>query len=160
MSLNEQHNLSGRLTIELHDDKQRCVERHCVDNLITTAGKNLIAQMFSGAVQETPQLVIAVGNGDTSQTVNDTQLEKLLGEADTQTQAPKVVDDGDGGEKVVATVKGTLSALTEGGEQVIKEAGIVFKFLSGDSVLYNRVTFPPVTRSANLQMTMTWEVTF
>ena len=47
MSLHEEQTLSGRLTIELRTPDGRTVTRRQHDNLITTAGKALVA---SGAV--------------------------------------------------------------------------------------------------------------
>ena len=159
MSNNEQHNLSGQLTIVLRDVNGRIRETYCINNLITTAGKNLVAQMFTGAVQEKPDLLIAIGSGVSAANVSDTTLEDQRDEIAATTTGPKTVEQ-DGVEKVVATVTATLPALPEGEEQKLTEAGIIFKFLGGDPVLYNHVTFSPVTRSANLQMTLSWEVTF
>jgi len=159
MSNREQHSLSGRLTIVLHDADGQVHEKRQINNLITTAGKNLVAQMFTGAVQEKPDLVIAVGSGVSAAQVTDTTLQQQRDEVKAKTLGPKTVEQDDT-ERVVATVTATLPELTEGEEQKLTEAGIIFKFLGTDPVLYNHVTFAPVTRSANLQMTLSWEVTF
>lgn len=159
MSNKEQHGLSGTLTIVLHDANGHIKETHRINNLITTAGKNLVAQMFTGAVTEKPELVIAVGSGVNAAKVTDTKLQTQRDEVAATTLGPKMVEQ-DGTERVVATVTATLAELSEGEEQELTEAGIIFKFLGGTPVLYNHVTFSPVTRSANLQMTMSWEVTF
>ena len=159
MSNAEQHGLSGRLTIVLHDANGHIKQTYCVNNLITTAGKNLVAEMFTGAVQEKPDLVIAVGSGVSAANVSDTKLQDQRDEVEANATGPKTVAQEDV-EKVVATVTATLPELAEGEEQKLTEAGIIFKFLGADPVLYNHVTFSPVTRSANLQMTLSWEVTF
>ena len=67
------------------------------------------------------------------------------------------------------TVIATFPARPDATEdQPLQEAGIVLQFpakvhLDGedvDEVLYNRVVFPVVTRTGNLEMSFTWEVLF
>jgi len=45
-------------------------------------------------------------------------------------------------------------------QQALQEAGIVLKLPNREPVLYNRVTFPTVTRTSSLDITLTWEVSF
>ncbi|MFC1747171.1 hypothetical protein ACFL2V_00035 [Pseudomonadota bacterium] len=164
MPVNEQHQLRGRLTITLSNAHGDVVKQHTVNNLITTAGKKLVAEMFSGVIKETPEIKIAIGSGggdgDGKSLANaaDIQLKKHVDSADANISAPKV--EGDIEKSAVATVSAIFESLSPGMEQSISEAGIVFNFVGNPAVLYNRVTFPEVTRNANLQMTMTWEVAF
>jgi len=154
----EQHNLTGCLTITLCDMQGRKVSEKRVNNLITTQGKRLVAEMFSGVVRKVPKIAIAVGEADVVATIVDTQLGKELDKVAATVSEPRVDEEGE--VKVIAKVTALFPELEPDVEQQISEAGIVFDFIGSESVLYNRVTFAPVTRNANLQMTMTWEVTF
>ena len=60
------------------------------------------------------------------------------------------------------TVKATFPVLKSDEPEAISEAGIQLTPAgSGKSaVLYNRVTFPPINRTQNLDMTLSWEVLF
>ena len=61
---------------------------------------------------------------------------------------------------MTASVTATLPATADGTEQPLSEAGILIRLGQKEEVLYNRVTFPVVTRNGNLDLTLTWEVTF
>jgi len=151
--------MSGRLTIVLRDRSGRVVAERRVDNLITTAGKTLMAELFTGAAQGKPELAIAVGGGGNAAAVTDTGLQSRLDEAAAGTPAVKVVTEGNQ-PKIVATVTATLPALSGEQQQALQEAGIVLKLPNREPVLYNRVTFPTVTRTSSLDITLTWEVSF
>jgi len=148
----EQHGMAGRLTLVLRDERGREVERRQVDNLITNAGRNLVAMFFAGKIPVAPTLFIAVGGDDTAAAAGDTGLKAFVAEE----QANNVTVNGG-----VATVTATLRAAGTGDVQPLKEAGIRIK-ISGQPtpVLYNRVTFPVVNKSPNMEMTLSWEVTF
>ncbi len=151
MTITERHGISGRLTILLKDASGNVIGRRQVENVITDAGKNLVANYFTGAIQATPSLTIAVGSdGDTEPSASDTSLGAFLDEAVAVTD---VIDS-------KASVKATLPVRADGDVQELKEAGIRVAIPGGDPVLYNRVTFPVVNRSPNMEMTLTWEVTF
>jgi len=151
--------MRGRLTIVLRNSKGKRVDSLIVNNVITMAGKSLLAQMFTGAAQGQPELSIAVGNGDTVASSDDAALEHKVDEAVATTPAIRFEEE-EGGQKVVATVTATLPATGAGVEQRLSEAGVIIKLPGQGPVLYNRVTFPVVTRTENVEMTMTWEVMF
>ncbi len=151
MSLKEQHGIKGRLTILLRNKDGKVVEERRVNNIITNAGKNLVANYFTGGIQAVPELYIAVGNKDTKADPTDIVLGDFLEEAEANTE----VDEG------TATVTATLPAKGgEGENQELREAGILIHVQGQEPVLYNRVTFPVVNKSGNMEMTLTWEVIF
>lgn len=152
MAENERHGMSGRLTLVLRDEHGREVERRAVKNLITDAGRNLVAMFFAGRIPVAPMLFIAVGSDDTVVEAGDTALKAFVAEGEARNI---------GVEGNVATVTATLAATGTGEAQPLKEAGIRIK-VSGqpDPVLYNRVVFPVVNKSPNMEMTLSWEVTF
>lgn len=158
MSIDERQGMSGRLTLELRHPDGSLLERRRVDNLITRAGRMLVARLFSGELAGPPALAIAVGSGSTPASVSDAALEAQLDQAAAD-PAPvqESEDEGAGG---IASVSVTLPTLPPGASQALREAGILITLPGAPPVLYNRVTFPTITRTENLQMTLTWEVTF
>ncbi len=151
MSLKEQHGLSGRLHITL-TERGRVVGERLVDNLITDAGRQLLARLFAGQAQAS-ELRIAVG---TSAKELDAASATLTVVADAR--ASVVVDQG-ADKRALARVVATLAASGDATPQPIQEAGIVI-VLPDSQVVYNRVTFPVVNRAGNLEMTFSWEVSF
>ena len=158
MSLHEKQTLSGRLTIELRTPDGRIVSRRQHDNLITTAGKALVARIFSGEVTGKPELRIAIGSGPNDAKPDDKHLGKHRDEVVATTKEVAIVSE-DGQQRARATVTATFPPLGDG-RQELHEAGIVIRFPNLDPVLYNRVAFGSITRTGNLDMTLTWEVLF
>ncbi|WP_295455108.1 hypothetical protein [uncultured Thiodictyon sp.] len=154
MANTERQGMTGCLTLELRRPDGGLVERRRVDNLITSAGRLLVAQLFAGELTGPPELAIAVGGGATAPREQDTALEQPL---DRASAAPRVSAAAPGS---LATVAATLPPLAGGVTQLIQEAGILVNLPGRPAVLYNRVTFPTLTRTGNLEMTLTWEVTF
>ncbi|HVE82132.1 MAG TPA: hypothetical protein VND93_04770 [Myxococcales bacterium] len=152
MDEREQHRMTGRLTLVLRDERGFEVERREVKNLITDAGRNLVAMFFAGKIPVAPTLFIAVGGDETAAAAGDTALKAFIAEE----QANNITVQGK-----VATVTATLKAAGSGDVQPLKEAGIRIKVSgSPNPILYNRVTFPVVNKSPNMEMTLSWEVTF
>lgn len=151
MTLKEQHGLSGRLHITLTEGGRVVGERH-VDNLITDAGRQLVARLFAGQAQAN-ELRIAVGT-------NPKELDASQATITAVADAKAVVEVNQGSDKrAMARVSATLPASGETNPQPIQEAGILI-VLPDSQVVYNRVTFPVVHRAGNLEMTFSWEVSF
>jgi hypothetical protein len=134
------------------------VEWRRVDNLIMIAGRQFLAQRFTGEAVGKPELAIVVGIGESKEQPEDRALEHQVDRVEA-TILPVSIDNGEGESRVTAAVTATLPATTDGTEQPLHEAGILIR-LGQKEVLYNRVTFPVVTRDGNLDLTLTWEVTF
>ena len=151
MATTEHQGMSGRVTILLKDSSGKVLDRRLVKNVITDAGKNLVAKFFTGEIQATTNLTIAVGSDPTPESAADLALGALVDQAAA----------GTGVENAKASVTATLSATETGITQELREAGIMIN-LPGDQppVLYNRVTFDVVNKSPNMEMTLTWEVVF
>lgn len=157
--MKDKHDLCGRVTICLREPGGRVVEVRRVDNLITTAGRILLAKLFTGALQ-TPDLKIAVGGkDDPAAAVTDVALGARLDAAEATVPGLKEVEE-QGERRVVATISATLPATGAAAPQEIREAGIELAFSGAKPVLYNHVTFPLISRAGNLEMTLTWEVIF
>lgn len=146
----ERQSMTGRLTLVLRDEHGREVERREVNNLITDAGRNLVARFFSGTLQTVPRLTIVVGGSDIAVTVGDTALKAPLDRAEA---TASVVGN-------MAEVKATLPAAGTGTAQALKEAGIRIELGNQPAVLYNRVVFPVVNKGPNMEMNLSWQITF
>lgn len=158
MPMKECHGLAGRLSIELRDPSGRVVEQRRVNNLITNAGRNLLARLFAGAAQG-PELRIAVGGQGGEVRAEDVALGDLLDSAEASIPSIALVDH-DGLPRITARVTATLPASGSADPQTLQEAGILMSLPGAEPVLYNRVTFPLINRAGNLEMTLTWEVIF
>ena len=158
MPIKECHGLAGRLSIELRDPAGRLVDQRRVNNLITSAGRDLLARLFTGAAQG-PELQIAVGSQGGSVQIGDTALGDQLDAAPATIPGVRV-GDYEGLPRVIARVVATLPPTGNADPQALQEAGILVTLPGAPPVLYNRVTFPLVNRAGNLEMTLSWEVIF
>lgn len=158
MPMHESHGLAGRLSIELRDASGRLVDARRVNNLITSAGRALLARLFTGSAQS-PDLQIAVGRSAAPAQVTDTALGDFVVAAPAT--IPSVASgDYEGQPRVIARVVATLPPTGSADPQPLQEAGILISVTGAKPVLYNRVTFPVVNRAGNLEMTLSWEVIF
>lgn len=153
--MRESHALAGILTITLRDAAGRVVDERKADNLITNAGRELLGRLWTGGVQlDASSMAIAIGTGDAPEKVEDIALAARVAAAAASAAAP-VAD----GAQMKVTVTATHKGAELTGTQKVCEAGIELK-VAGGTVLYNRVTFPPINRTPNLDMTLSWEVLF
>ncbi|GAA5787150.1 hypothetical protein GCM10007860_33650 [Chitiniphilus shinanonensis] len=160
-ALREVNGLGGVLGIVVRDLDGRIVEERRVKNLITTAGRVALAQLMTGGASP-GRLQIAVGGSGKETAPEQTALLDPLDIADATVPALGAAPPEDEAPpRVKATVQATLPARGSAGEvQALQEAGIVITLSNQQTVLYNRVTFPPINRSGNLELTLTWEVIF
>jgi hypothetical protein len=159
----ERHTISGRCTLVTRGPDGREIERRELKNLITNDGRNLVARRFAGLLQSELKLSIVVGQGFDPASppadgkgipadANDHALVKQLAKA--VASHVEVLDS-------KATVVATFPATGTGDPQELREAGILIEpGGGGQPVLYNRVVFPVVNKSPNMEMTLTWEVVF
>lgn len=153
--------MKGVLTIELRDRRGHLVDQRRVHNLITRAGKELLAQLLMGKVDALPNAwTIVVGTGSTLEQSNNTTLVAQVDGASDASPRVEVIEQG-GGNLVRATVTATLPERAQGEVQPLTEAGIRIRTRPGtEGTLFNRVTFAPVNRGTNMVMTLSWEITF
>jgi hypothetical protein len=154
--MREYHGLAGRLAITVRDTVGHVVEERRADNLITSAGRGLLGRLLTGGIQlDASQVAIAIGTGNAAPSVGDTALAARIGATRASAEAP-VAHEAQMKVTVTATFAG--AGLTE--IQAVSEAGIELTVTGQGTVLYNRVTFPPINRTPNLDMTLSWEVLF
>lgn len=160
----------GRLLITLHDPATGAVIfEQRVSNLVTLAGRKLLAEMLTGAVAGFDRAEIVVGGppdpDDASYVtpaaaLENTALHHELRALPASLGEPFQLDDSAGQPRMVTRVSGTLDAQLDGTRLAMTEAGIQITKLSGTKILYNRVVFARITKEPDMQMTLTWEVIF
>jgi hypothetical protein len=159
--------MSATLRIELKTLDGVTVEVRRAHNAVMRSGATLIADLFAG--RGTPITHMGVGTSDTPETgAYDTiQLSNegigdeapLQGSTEVEIPAeailPAVIDEA---RRVVhVQVRGTLPADAAIGR--VREAGLLARNEEG-AVLYNRVTFAPIDKGDDHELTMFWEVSF
>lgn len=157
MPPSEHTSIQGLLTLELRDQHGALVERRRVENLITHAGKLLLARLIGGKASGAVTIAIAVGGTDTAPALDQTALLKKLAEAPADMNEPVVE-----GDRVRANVRATIP---QGGDpQVVlplTEAGILVRVgADATGVLFNRVTFPVISKSSTMSLLLSWDLTF
>lgn len=157
--------MRGVLHIELRTADGAVVDRRQARNTVLQTGGQLVADLFSGrggpithmgvgTSDDTPDAtgVTGLGNDDGSGSPG------LTGAVTTAIPADAFrsqVDDVH--HRIVVRVRATLPADAAIGP--IREAGLVSRRADGD-VLYNRVTFAPIDKADDHEVTLFWEVEF
>jgi hypothetical protein len=168
--MREAQSPGGRLTITVRDPVTGAIVlTRRVRNLVTLAGRALLADLLTGAIAGFAKIELVVGGPpDPSNlaftprppSLDDQALEHLLVAVPVATETATEQLDEDGNRRMVTLVSGTLEAVAGGDKLVLTEAGIQITTTDDTKILYNRVVFDRITKEANLQMTLTWEVIF
>lgn len=155
---------TGRLHVVLHDPHTDIVVvERWIPNLVTTAGRTLLADLLTGTAQ-IATIALAVGDGDQAPAPDNTALQHELHRFDTELEAT-LVRDVNGEPRSVTSVTAVLPAQPGGATLTLREAGLTMTRLATGGeperqILYNRVVFKTITKEPTLQMTLTWEVIF
>jgi hypothetical protein len=156
-----QRGMGGRIRLELRDPTGRVVQVREAHNAVMQAGATLIAQLFSGSGSAITHMGVGTSDAPESDAFATATLSSngLIG--DTEAAIPTdafVAPFVDEVHRVVRVkVRTTLPPTAAVG--TVREAGLV-SHGEGDTVLYNRVTFPPIDKGDDHELTMFWEVTF
>ena len=159
--------MSATVRIELIDKDGTLLEVRQAHNAVMRSGAQLIANLFSGKGKGITHMGVGTSDAIESEAYDTVKLSNLaVGDlaplaGDIEAPIPPdsfsapVIDD----TKRVVRVKlrGTLPAPAAVG--TIREAGLISKDDAGE-VLYNRVTFAPITKGNDHELTMFWEVSF
>ncbi len=165
--MRETMDMRGQLIVQLSDRAGQIVHRQRYKNHIVTAGRMLVAQLFTGVFDgpaPVPVTHMAVGSA-----------------RDVETPDPPADGDGD-----LVAQRGERKPISVGGYATPDEGGVtrvrvslesVFDFddandpdtplreagifnAAEDGVMYNRVVFEPVTKTEAFKLTLLWDVTF
>lgn len=149
--MHDTQTMAGTLTLILHDASGRVAARREVHNLVTQAGRNLVAELFAGRRVGAVKARLVVGTDGKPASVDDDRLSDEIDGVDVGEQQVQVE-----GARVTLTAR-----LPEReSSQALREAGIRITVGAEASVLYNRVVFEVVNKAPNMQMTLTWSVDF
>ena len=138
--INDQLQLKGHLQIHLNDELVQDI-----DNLVVTAGKNLVASRLVGTSSDVMSHM-AIGSGTTAAAAGNTALGTELGRVSLTSGTAS---------SAVVTYVATFAAGT--GTGAVTEAGLL-NASSGGTMLC-RTVFSVVNKGANDSMTVTWTVT-
>ena len=144
MFKNDNSKATGKLTIEIKNDKGTVIETREVKNLVVDAGLDYIADRMKN--NSTVMSHMAIGTGSTAAAASDTTLGS---EADRNALTSTTVTS-----NAVAYV---ASFAAGEGTGAITEAGIFNASSSG--TLLCRTVFSVVNKGASDSMTITWTVT-
>lgn len=151
--------LKGQLSLVLTDREGRVALAQTASNLVVTTGRDLVAQLFSD-LKVDPVSFMAVGTGDKPTAEDDKELgtqlgpRKPLGDVDPSIHLSTVGKGADTRKKITRTVE--LDFGEANGE--LREAGL-FNAAEG-GMMYNRVSFPTVTKTDSFKLTLVWEILF
>ncbi len=163
MSMVEKHCLSGKLSIIVRDMNGKIIEERKKHNLITNSGRRLLAGLLSAQMDNKPVIQIAVGDGAEGGDPNhgDMNLNNQVDIAAATITLPEISEaSGLEEEAVLINVKAVLPIRSSGDVQSLDEAGIKITIDGSEPVLYNRATFPVVSRTQNMELTLNWELSF
>jgi hypothetical protein len=157
--------MRGRLRMELRAGGEVLAVREGCNAVMRTGG-DLVAHLFAG--QGAPITHMAVGTDDTPEggdfataaLKNEAvgELPPLQGATDAAIAAEAFAFETDTARRVVKVrFRATLPANAAVG--VVREAGLLSRGPAGDT-LYNRITFAPITKGDDHELTMFWEVSF
>lgn len=153
---NEQFTPDGVLFITLRD-RGRVVAEHRVRNLITRAGRRLLASYLTGGQEPLASLSIGIGRGvdEDAPDLDDTALKDRV-----ETQPATVTGpDGEGDPTLVINAEFPANP-GDGASVPLREAGIFVGVVGEDPVLFNRVVFDVIHKSSNLEMSLAWRIGF
>ena len=154
----EQHEMHGALTLCMTNRKGRVVYETSHRNHIVTTGRDLVARLFGAQVPGVPPTAVthmALGTDGTDPTDADTALR-----AEIAPRKPVSVEYSRITESGVERVRARLTSVFDSGEAngPLREAGIFTAATGG--VMYNRVKFDTVTKTADFKLTLIWDVVF
>ncbi|CRZ14809.1 hypothetical protein [Mycolicibacterium neworleansense] len=157
--------MRAQLKVELVDRYGTVLQTRQAHNTVLRTGGQLIAELFTGA--GAPITHMAVGTSDADPTAvtvaalgNDDGTGQPGITGDTVAAIPAeafTTSVDETRSRVLVKVRATLP--NAAGVGTLREAALMSRRAGGD-VLYNRVVFTPVTKAADHDLTLFWEVEF
>jgi len=148
--------IRGRLIVRKYDLAGVLVQEVAAHNDITLTGRHLVSRLFSKDNANVAKVTnMAVGKSDKVFDQADAALGgEIFRTPITSIETSEVLDPGSGRKRVMLRMYGELPE--DKANDVLREAGLV----TDDNVLYNRVTFPAITKTQQFKLTLVWEITF
>ncbi|MEB3295794.1 MAG: hypothetical protein VKJ24_21800 [Synechococcales bacterium] len=163
--MQEQIDMRGEMMLYLSDRQGNIIHRQSNKNRIVKTGRRLVAELFAGVTGTPPAKVTHMGIGTGEAAATDEQAQLVAPREPRKAIATPQYEEFNEpvtGGGVIRRIKVKLSTefdFNEGnGNEPLREAGI-FNAATG-GVMYNRVTFQPVTKTDAFKLTLLWEIIF
>ncbi|HSX81747.1 MAG TPA: hypothetical protein VLQ80_24680 [Candidatus Saccharimonadia bacterium] len=166
MPLVDSLEMRGRLIVRKRNRQDTVVEEMMADNAIVYTGRELVAYLFTGqanpAASITPISHLALGSDGTAvHPQDDTALKAealrlAIGKMDVQ----EAQDGSATRAKVTITTELDFAVPSDKDSLELREAGLFNGSDPTQSVMYNRVVFPVITKTKEFALTFIWEITF
>jgi hypothetical protein len=168
--MQEQIDMRGQLTLRMTDKTGEIIQERQFKNRIVTSGRELVARLFAGFSDPPPTPVTQMAVGTDGTPAADEQTSLLAERPATEASPRKEIDRDNINFNVIVENQNTPQQVqryrvlltTEfnfdeaNGTEPLREAAI----FNSDGVMYNRVAFQPVTKTADFQLTLLWEIIF
>ena len=157
--------MRAQLRVELADRSGRIIATRQAHNAVMREGAKLIARLFTGEQVPITHMVVGTSDEPESDTYNTLALANPTDGPDmlkggvtaTIPQESMLTSIDEPRRLVVVRVRGTMPDTAAVGR--IREAGLMARTEDGD-ILYNRVTFAPIDKGDDHELSLFWEVTF
>jgi hypothetical protein len=169
--MDQRHEMCGHLTLKVSDKRGELICERACNNHIVTTGRELVATLFGGFTTPQPTRITHMAIGTDPTPANDSNT-RLGAQRDAKPGLPRkqitdvsyeTVDEAQPG--TTTTVKRVRARLTaefdydEANDGVaLREAGTFTAATGG--IMYNRVTFDPVTKTDAFKLTLIWDIVF
>jgi len=160
--------MRGTLQVELRDRFGVAIATRRVGNAVMRAGAQLVADLFSGRGRGITHMGVGTSDAPESDAfATDRLTNEAVGEAPalaggTEASIPPEAFLAPEIDPVKRVVRVRLRATLPAGAAVgtLREAGLLARADADNAVLYNRVTFAPISKGGDHELTMFWEVSF
>jgi hypothetical protein len=157
--------MRAQLRVELADRSGRIIACREAHNAVMREGARLIARLFTGDTVPITHMVVGTSDEPESDTYNTLVLanpadspDALVGGVSAPIPKELMLTSIDEARRlVIVRVRGTMPESAAVGR--IREAGLMARTDDGD-ILYNRVTFAPIDKGNDHELSLFWEVTF
>jgi len=156
--ISTKHDIEGKLILRKYDVSGNLIEKQTACNSITTIGRKLVADIYKFNMIDSKEdkinriSMIHLGKSKKAFKANQTAMQDYVGQ--TKIDSVEYVPTGD--DRVRLRIVGELA--TDNCNDTLKEAGLFTK--DDPPIMYNRVTFDTITKSAEFKLTLIWELTF
>jgi hypothetical protein len=156
--------MRATVTLQLrHKESGELIDERFTHNAVMQAGAGLIASLFSGQGSPITHMAVGSSNEPDAETFNTTELtvvaDDLSGVTEAAIPADSFTVETDEVRRVVKVrIRGTLPNDAAVGR--VQEAGLISRTSATEAILYNRVTFDPISKGDDHELTLFWEVTF
>jgi len=143
--MKEHLNITGTVKLRSHDKDGNLIMSMTVNNLVTTAGKNLIVRKINNDAEDIDS--ISIGSGTTAPTLTDTDMETELANNTILFQSVDAVNTNE--------ILFTTTFEENVGTGTINEVGL---FSDSDTLVCRAVLSTPFEKSASEYLTVTWKI--